>query len=334
MKFITFQRRRGSDRGGLLVDGNRALDLGLGYSRISSGGGSPDDTAGLINTLRGLSSSILEILNTGDDALEDCFRLNKMALDGNLEDCLFSLGDTTLMAPIPEPPQVIHFNAFEEHARAELAAISGDPNAALSPAWHAAPVFHPGNRLGVTASGADVVFPESATEIDFEIQIAAVLGESIRSGTTEDADDAILGYSLAIAWVSRTLQTQLRDLGTGASASRFLGVTLGPCIVTKDSFPRPAEIEVFGAHNGERLPSARMEDAHFSFPEMISYASEFSLLPAGTILLAGCYPGGSGLSTGRKLKTGDTVMAEIDGLGQLNAKIHDRRRSSVFRPRR
>lgn len=330
MKFITFQKRRGSNRGGLLIGGSRVLDLGLAYSKNFNANARPDDTAGMIDALRGLSSSIVDILNSGDDLMRSCFQLEKMAREGNLEDCLYSMGDCTLVAPIPNPPLLIHFNVFESQARRELRWLRGDSDADLPDHWHTEPAYYLANPGSVLGPGDKVVFPEGEEMIDYELQVGAVLGETISNVGFDEAEDAILGYTLVNAWVARGMQRRACALAMGPSSARGFATSIGPYIVTKDEIPRVQELDLGSHVNGEGTSSSTFADAAFTFPQMISHASQGCTLPAGTIIASGCAPEGSALATQRWLKAGDKVELQADIIGTLTNEVHSRRHPRVF----
>ncbi len=330
MKFVTFQRRPGSDRGGLLIEGNRVLDLGLGYSKKPGPGieASAMDTAGLIDTLRGLSSSILEILES-DDPIVDCFELEKMALAGNLEECLFTLGDTKLCAPIPRPPMIFQFNSCESHAQKELSWLLGHEDASLSSIWYTHPAYYLSNVAAVIGSSDKVAFPEDENELDVEFQVAAVTSEPINTATVEDVEDAILGYTLVCTYVARETMMRFFPLGNGPIRSKGFAISIGPYIVTKDEVKNLAEIELTAHINDDQVLSTNLSSLRFSLAEMISSASEGTVIPAGSIFCSGAL--GSCLVRGEFLKEGDKIEFDGDVLGCLRNEVSDRRFPRIAR---
>lgn len=331
MKFVTFERRPGSKRAGILISGNRVLDLGRAYSKTLGGKRLPsDDTAGLIDSLRGLSSSLLEILKAGEDSITHCFELEKMALAGNMEECMFSMGDTPLVAPMPETPLILFFNVYEAHASAVHRFVNGTGQ--LPPAWHMAPAYAYGNPFSLVGPGSLITFPAGEPYMDFECEIAAVLGEDVRDASLDDAEDAILGYTVANNWTARGLQKELFPLGHGYAKSKSFSTSLGPWIITKDEIADPMNLPVSVRLNGTEVSNGSTAGAAFSFAEMISYASESTLLPAGTIICSGAIRSGSGVSLDRFLRAGDTVELEVDGIGTLKNKIYERQSQPVFQP--
>lgn len=331
MKIVTFQRRSRSTRGGLLLEGNRVLDLGRAYERLlEDRQPASDDTAAIVDSLRGLSSSILEILKGGDDPLLNCFELERRANEGRLEEYLYPLGDTPLVAPIPEPPLLLQFSNYEDSARREADWV-GAPK--LPPSWNRYPVHAFSNPFNVQGPGSAVVFPEGETRMDWELEIGAVLVEDVQDATLEDAEDAILGYTMVLSWVARDLQLLLHPAGLGSSKAKAIGCAMGPVIVTKDEVPNPWDLPFQVRQNGVERASGTSVGNHFSFAEMIVFASSGTRLPAGSVLCSGALPGASGMAAGHFLTLGDTVEAEVEGIGFLSAKVYPRQHSNEYRPR-
>lgn len=323
MKFVTFQRRKGSYRGGLLLEGNRLLDLGRAYTewqgleqRANS------DTQGLINALRGMSSAILEILKIGEEALTDCYSLERAAMDGELEDCAFSITGARLKAPIPEPPLLVHFSVYEEHNIAEQVELSGRDPETHADGYSKNPFFYYGNPFAVCGP-SDSIRIGGVEKLDFEFQIAAVISEEVQDAGADDAENAILGYTVACVWVDRVLQQATRAAGFGPSQAKSLAVSMGPSIVTKDVLFDPEDLELAVALNGKALWAGKRGEGRYSFPEMISAASQRFCLPPGTMFLSGAAPGGSLLGTGKTLKIGDVVELSVEGIGSLKHEIEE-----------
>ncbi len=329
MKLLTYQRRANSDRAGILLDGNRILDVGMGYSRKIGPNPTAEDTAGIIDSLRGLSSSWLEVLRASEDAVRDIFELEKSGSAGELEDCIYSFGDVQLRPPLLDPPALLQFNPHEGHAHAELIRLTGNPEARLPEAWSQCPVYTFANPGALLATGHEVEFPEGEAELDFEAQVAAVLGETVYQSSPEEAADALFGFTLAVTWVARGQQRTLFPLGPGPS--KAFAITLGPWVATVGDVD-PAAIQFSVSVDGEEWTVGHVADARFGFAEMASFASQSAPLAPGTLLLGGAAAGASCLERGQFLKLGSRVELTADALGTLSATISQRRRPNCFAP--
>ena len=167
--------------------------------------------------------------------------------------------------------------------------------------------------------------PAAVTEMDYEVELAAVIGRPLRNATLAEAEQAIFGYALfndlsARDWQRREMQEKLLLLG-----KNFPGFgPLGPWIVTRDEIPRVDDVELRLTVNGEERQRGTCADMIFSFPELIAHWSQIGLLPGD--IVAGGTPDGVALHrkpdpTPFFLKPGDVVRAEAQGLGTLETTI-------------
>jgi 2-keto-4-pentenoate hydratase/2-oxohepta-3-ene-1,7-dioic acid hydratase in catechol pathway len=310
------------------------VDLGRAYTRFHEVRGPiGDDTIGLIDSLRGLGSSVLDILQGGDEALSNCFEILKAVDGGKLDDFIFPLAEAPLIAPIPQPPLLIHFNTFEKQAKAEAIHHGASQSSPLPRAWYEYPLHYYGSPYNLIGDHASVIFPEGETLMDFECEIAAVLGEDVRDVSLEDAEDAILGYTLVNDWTARKIESGLISAFVGPSKAKTFCTGIGPAIVTKDELPDIAKARISARINGKEVAVGKLGDARFNFGEMVSYASEGTVLPAGTVICAGAINGGSCLERGEFLKAGDVVELSAEGIGTLTNKVWERQHPRSYAPK-
>jgi fumarylacetoacetate (FAA) hydrolase len=334
MRFVSFQRRSRSIRGGLLLSGDRVLDLGRAYTRHQElRGVVGDDTMGIIDALRGFGASVLDIVQGGDEALTACFEILKAAQGGELDDFTFALSEAPLVAPIPQPPLLLHFNAFEQHAKAEAIHHGAAEGSPLPKAWYDFPLHYYGSPYNLLGDQQPVIFPDGETLMDFECELGAVLGEDVRDASIEEAEDAILGYTLINDWTARRIESALIAAYVGSSKAKAFATSVGPSIVTKDEIPSVAKLTLRARINGQEVASGEFGDARFTFAEMISYASEGTVLPAGTIICSGAINGGSGLEIGQFLKPNDLVELQAEGIGTLTSKVWERQHPQSYAPK-
>ncbi|MCC6546567.1 fumarylacetoacetate hydrolase family protein [Candidatus Sumerlaeota bacterium] len=331
MRLVTFQRRSASRRAGLLLRGNRVLDVSRAYGHDKNDRNSKrrNDTQGLIESLQALSSSILEIIKAGPETIAELVHLEKMAVAGDLEDCIFSLGDSPLVAPIPTPPLLLHFEAHEAHAKSIHAAMHGDA-IPFPEVWHQFPLYYVGNPTGLLGMNKEVLFPEGEDQMDFELELAAVLGRDVSGVGAKEAEGAIIGYTIVNDWSARCLQRKSASLGLGPVVAKGFATSMGPCLVTKDELEDPFNLRMTVRINDEVVSSGTTHGARYSFGEMIAYASESGTLPAGTVICSGAFQNGSGAEIGRYLRQGDVVDLEIEGIGTLRNQVGHMRRPAVY----
>ncbi|MBL8880660.1 MAG: fumarylacetoacetate hydrolase family protein [Phycisphaerales bacterium] len=165
--------------------------------------------------------------------------------------------------------------------------------------------------------GRPIVLPRSApNEVDFEAELAIVIGRSVKNVSEADAFSAVLGYTCANDVSARDCQKKLdKQWARGKSFDTFC--PLGPWIVTRDSLD-PDACPISTRVNGETLQQSNTNDLIFSCRMLISYLShQFTLLP-GTVILTGT-PEGVGMfrNPPRYLRPGDRVEVEVGGIGVL-----------------
>ncbi|MEO8261659.1 MAG: fumarylacetoacetate hydrolase family protein [Pseudolysinimonas sp.] len=245
------------------------------------------------------------------------------------------LGDVTLLAPLV-PASIRDFVTFEEHVEGVSASVDGASE--VVPEWYDAPTFYFTNPHTVLGPGA-VMSPPITERLDFELEIAAVLGGE--DGTNLDATAAasrIFGYTIMNDWSARDLQGREMKVRLGPAKGKDFATTLGPWIVTADELAPFLDIDGFLAVRAEvRVNGALVGDDLVSnmgwpFPELIAYASRNSRVVAGDVLGSGTVGHGGCLAElwGRSgelvpppLKSGDEVRMTVEGLGELVGLVGD-----------
>jgi 2-keto-4-pentenoate hydratase/2-oxohepta-3-ene-1,7-dioic acid hydratase in catechol pathway len=215
--------------------------------------------------------------------------------------------------PLLRPPLLRDFYAFEEHVAAG-ARRRGEP---IPEPWHRRPVYYKGNPATLLAPGAEVPWPAYTDALDYELEVACILLSGGRDLSLEAASEAIAGYAVFCDFSARDIQADEMSLRLGPAKSKDFASGLGPWLVTSDELDDPAELTVTAYLNGELVARARLGDARWSFPEMVSYASGAEPLEAGEVLASGTVGGGSGQERGRLLEPGDRIECELEGVGRL-----------------
>jgi len=167
----------------------------------------------------------------------------------------------------------------------------------------------------------DLVMPREAKSVDWEVELAVVIGKSGVYISERDALDHVLGYCIGIDFSERDFQFNRGGQGfKGKSADTF--APLGPFLATRDEIADPQKLSMQLSVNGVTKQSGSTRDMIFPVSELISYISRFMSLQAGDVILTGT-PAGVGL--GQKpptyLRAGDVVTASIEGLGQQTHKV-------------
>jgi len=230
--------------------------------------------------------------------------------------------------PLPRPPSLRDFYAFEQHVQAALASRGR----AVPPEWYELPVFYFSNTHAILGPGDVVTAPAASRALDFELEVAAVIGRGGRNLRAEEAERAIFGFTIMNDWSARDLQRAEMRVGLGPAKGKDFATSLGPSIVTVDelagrSAGRPGvyDLAMRARLNGIERSKGNWRDIHFSFGEMLARASaDVDLLP-GDVIGSGTVGTGCLLELTRGegpwLQPGDVVELEIEGIGVLTNTV-------------
>ena len=163
-----------------------------------------------------------------------------------------------------------------------------------------------------------IVLPASSAKVDYEGELAIVLGRDTLNATRENAIDHVLGYTIATDVSARDWQFELGGGQFNHAKSFDTFCPLGPILVTPESLPNPNACRLITKINGEIRQDGTTADMVFDVPTLISFLSTDRTLPAGTVILTGT-PAGVGYARQPPLwlQAGDTVEVEIEGIGTL-----------------
>ena len=227
------------------------------------------------------------------------------------------LADVRVSAPIPHPAQdviCLGINYFD-HA-AESGTVTGkSDNVPENPIYFAKRVNECVAPGGDIPSHSDIV-----TDLDYEAELAVILGKDVYGVSKEEALDAVFGYTILNDVSARTIQRVHQQWYRGKSLDGF--TPLGPCIVTKDEFDvtQPKKIQCFV--NGELRQNSTIDMLIFDTAYCISELSQGMTLRAGTIISTGTPSGvGMGFAPPKWLKPGDVVTCRIEGIGDLTNTV-------------
>ena len=169
-----------------------------------------------------------------------------------------------------------------------------------------------------------IVRPRDAAKLDYEVELAAVIGRDARDVSAADALEHVAGYCILDDVSERAFQMERGGTTTkGKSADTF--APIGPWLVTADEVPDPQKLEVWTTVNGEPRQRGTTANMIFTVRELVAYVSRFVSLRAGDILSTGTPAGVAlGMKPPRYLEPGDILEMGITGLGQQKNQIVSR----------
>jgi fumarylacetoacetate (FAA) hydrolase len=339
MRLVTFRPDDGRARAGVLF-GSTVIDLEaaaplvfeeaeqLRWDLLSLLRGDNDTS---IEAAETISLAVMDQLGAGigpaddvspGDGLSDSAPIGSLSIGG--AEMLLPLDAVRLLAPLPFPPSLRMFSSFEQQAAARFQHLGGVPST-----WYEGPAFTFGNSGAVLGPGATLSMPATRA-LDYELQLACVIGRPTRDVAAEDAADYIAGYTILNGWVARDLERAELELGFGAK-SRDFAVSLGPWLVTPDEIEELAlpdgrhNLTMVARVNGVERSRGNPRDSFYTIGDLIAHASAGVTLAPGDIIATGAVGGGSlhDLSGGAGpwLEPGDLVELVVRGLGTLSNQV-------------
>jgi fumarylacetoacetate (FAA) hydrolase len=223
----------------------------------------------------------------------------------------YSLGDVRLMAPIPVPPSIRDFFAFEDHVKTARARKGQE----VPEFWYQAPFFYFTNPAAVIGPEETVSYPNGTEMLDYELELAAVIG----------ADGQIAGFTIFNDWSARDLQREEITVGLGPAKGKDFATSMGPFLVTTDEFDGSRGL-MTARVNGVERSRGELSDIHFSWAKIVERAALNTHLRTGDVLGSGTVGTGCILESEEQqyLQPGDVVELEIAGLGVLRNVIGER----------
>jgi 2-keto-4-pentenoate hydratase/2-oxohepta-3-ene-1,7-dioic acid hydratase in catechol pathway len=287
-----------------------------------------DDGRGVVD-LGGAFGSMQALIDAGEHGLElarDLVRLEPVV----------KREDVRLLSPIPEPRQLRDAMSFEGHYRQGIRGMAtlragrvlGSVAVALGAAriprvWYEQPTYYKCNRFSVVGDGADVLWPRGARLMDYEAEVAVVIGRTGKDIPRERALSYVFGYTLFNDMTARDLQErEMRgSLGPAKGKDFDTGNVLGPCIVTADELTDPYALTLEARVNGELWGAGTTRDMHHRWEDLIAYISRSETLHAGEVIGSGTVANGCGLEIGRFLPEGALIEISAEGIGALRNRL-------------
>lgn len=318
MRLVTFAAADGADRLGALIENDSAI-VDLYRARAEPA-----------------FASMLALIEAGDDALDAARRIVASPPAG----AVVSPGDVAPRTPLPRPPQIRDCLCFEEHLKRAYTVLrknraTAEPNPAaaliefeekglfrIPEVWYRQPIYYKANRLAVIGTGEDVLWPDYAEVMDYELEFGFFIGKGGKNIPKERAREHIFGYSIFNDISARDAQMieMPGGLGPGKGKDFDAGNVIGPCIVTADELD-PYDCTMVARINGEEWSRGHSGTIHWTFEDIIAHISRSETLYPGEFFGSGTVGGGCGLELERYLSDGDVIELEVEGIGILKNRI-------------
>src|SRR6266852_7433556 len=242
----------------------------------------------------------------------------------------YTFEEIHLLSPIPEPPSVRDFYAFEQHVKAARAKRGLD----MIPEWYEVPTFYFTNNSEIYGHNEPVPYPVGSNELDIELEIACVIGRDGKDIPLEEAASYIAGYTIMNDWSARDFQRKDMKLNLGPGKGKDFATSLGPWLVTPGELASRRsgsgaseryDMTMLARVDGKEISRGNFNEIYYSFPQMIAWASRNARLRVGDILGSGTVGTGCLLEIGTEvhpwLKRREVIELEIEGMCVMRNSI-------------
>lgn len=311
MRFLTFARKN-QNRVGLMGAGDQVIDLAEINRRYLKGGSPP-----YLTSMQAFIEGGAKALSVAKKAARYVARKDPEGLKRlSRAGALFKLSQIKIVSPIPWPRKnVILLGVnYKEHIEEGAKARS------IELRYPDAPVFFTKPATSVIGHLGKVVHHRATEKLDFEIELAVIMGKKGKDIPKEKIDDYIFGYTICLDMTARDLQRRHGQWFKGKSLDTYC--PLGPWIVHKSALPDPHQLRLICRVNGEAMQDGNTRDMIFDIPTTIESLSSGMTLEPGEIISTGT-PSGVGFARVPPffLKPGDKVEGDIEGIGVLEVEI-------------
>lgn len=315
MKLLTFE-----------LQGSQHLGALTGAGVINLSAAAPDELA---------FSSMQHFIEAGQPALDRAYALLASS------PATLASDQINWLAPLPIPVQIRDCLGFEEHLKnafesaVKVSAMGADDPAKaeeelratgrfeVPEVWYQQPIYYKANRFSVAESGKDIVWPAYSEIMDFELEMACIIGKKGKDISKDNAHEHIFGYTIYNDFSARDAQMLESQgmLGPAKGKDFEDSVILGPVIVTKDELNDPYNLRMQARVNGETWCDNNSNTIHWKFSDMIAHISMGETLHPGEVIGSGTVGLGCGLEHLRFLNDGDIVELEIEKIGIVSNKV-------------
>lgn len=319
MKFATFevQTPLGPKRRLGIATDSGIVDVTTGYACVleEQGEAAPVEIAEAI-----APPEMLAFLRRGERAIEAAREVVSF-VTSEVDDrrgpngarLVFDPEEVQLLSPLPRPNSLRDCMAFEEHVENSL----GDD---ISDVWYDMPIYYKGSPNSVVGTGAEIEWPSYTDQLDYELELAAVIGRRGSDIPVEEAESHIAGYTIFNDFSARDIQLREMQGNLGPAKGKDFANALGPYLVTPDEFDidnAAMTATVDDETWSEGTPGAMQH----SFAEIIAHISKSETIHPGDVIGSGTVGEGCGLELGRFLESGNRVALSVEGIGTLENQV-------------
>jgi 2-keto-4-pentenoate hydratase/2-oxohepta-3-ene-1,7-dioic acid hydratase in catechol pathway len=318
VRLISFRGDDGGARIGVHAADGAWIDLQAAVRAMAMAGGATGRAAVHLATAT-MPGDMVAFIESGDLGRSLVERVLEWVAATSPEGVSVDPGTVHRLPPVPKPPLLRDFMAFETHLKNVYPKLGRD----IPPAWYELPIYYKGNPQTLGADGDDVRMPRYEDVLDYEFELGLVIGRGGRDIPRESALDHVYGMTIYNDFSARIIQAREMSVGLGpAKGKDFDGShVFGPCLVTMDDVGDPYDLRMRAWVNDELVCDESTASIHWRFEDLIAHASMSETLYPGEIIGSGTVGNGSGAERGVSLVAGDVVRLEVDRLGVLMNRV-------------
>ena len=312
MRLATFSAG-GTPRVGARTDGGQIVDLNAGYYAARAAKGQPVTEA---QANAAVPSEMVAFLGAGEAALEAARDVVTFVAEAGASvtgpwgaRAVFQESEVRFLSPLLRPSKIIGIGLnYRNHAEEQGARIPKAPMIFAK---------FPSSLIGASEP---IVYPKVTQQLDWEVELAFVIGKTGKDIAVERAFDYIAGYTIFNDMTARDIPLAERQWLRGKTPDAITPV--GPYIVTRDEVPNPGDLGVKCWVNGELMQDSRTDQLIFDIPYLVNFLSASFTLEPGDIVATGT-PGGVGFAREPAIfmNVGDRVKCEVEGLGTIENEV-------------
>lgn len=223
----------------------------------------------------------------------------------------------TILCPLDDVASLRDFLAFESHVKAGAERRGTD----VPDYWYEAPVYYKGNHRSVIGPEDVCPWPRYTRRLDFELELAMVVGIRGRDVGRDAAARHIFGFTVMNDFSARDIQAREVSAWLGPAKGKDFATALGPCIVTADEVGAEPDLQMICRVDGEEWGRARSSEMHWKWADILAHVSNTEDIFPGDVYGSGTPGGCCGLDLGRQLSAGAIVELEIERIGVLRNHI-------------
>lgn len=303
------------------LDGDRAVDLAAAYAWQLADRG--------VHAARALAEAVIPADMTAflsnwpvareaaENALEFARGVGPGAVSPLGARLSYGPGEHRIVIPL-RPRRIKDYLVYEEHKKKSMARKGLE----MPKLWYEMPTYTNRNICGLADPGEDIVWPSYSERLDFEFELAAVIGRKGRDVTAEDAMAYVAGFTIYNDFSARDIQAKEGQIGAGAGKSKDFdqGNVLGPVIVTPDEIDG-ADISMELRVDGEVWAKGHTRGMKFTWGQIIENATRGETMYPGDVFASGTMDNGCSLELGRWIAPGAVIEMEAKGIGTLRNRV-------------